>query len=472
MQPRLLSILIPLYNEEEFISPLLDRVLAAPLPDRIGRELILVDDCSTDGSFEIAQARAREMPDTIRVFRHEKNRGKGAAIRTAIDAARGDTSIIQDADLEYDPREYAALITPILEGTADVVYGSRFMNSGPRRVLYYWHTIANSFLTGLCNMVSDLNLTDMETCYKVFRTSLLRSIPIRSNRFGIEPELTIKVARREVRIYELPISYHGRSYEEGKKIGFWDALQAVYIILRYAFTRDIYKGTGPEVLDALSNARRFNAWMADTIRPFVGKRVLEIGAGIGNLTRQFVSRRELYIAGDIDEEHLARLRTRFHHRSNLRICHCDLTNPEHFVPFTQAMDSVICLNVLEHVEDDIQALCNIHSALSPGGRAIILVPHGQEVFGTLDVALGHHRRYQHAELQERMEQTGFRVDRILEFNRISRPGWYLTGRVLKKTTLSPLQVKFFDRLVWLWRRIDAHLPWPPTSIIAIGVKKG
>jgi glycosyltransferase involved in cell wall biosynthesis len=471
MRSGLLSILIPLYNEEEFLSALVDRVLAAPLPEGIDRELIIVDDCSTDGSYEIAQALAAASPDLIRVLRHDRNQGKGAAIRTAIDAARGEISIIQDSDLEYDPREYAALITPILEGNADVVYGSRFMNAGARRVLYYWHTIANTFLTGLCNMVSDLNLTDMETCYKVFRTSLLRSIPIRSNRFGIEPELTIKVARREVRIYEMPISYHGRSYEEGKKIGFWDALQAVYVILRYSFTKDIYKGTGPEVLDVLSNARRFNKWMADTIRPYVGKRVLEIGGGIGNLTRQFVSRKELYVVGDIDEEHLARLRTRFHHRSNLRICHCDLTSPADFEPFKDSVDSVICLNVLEHVEDDLQGLRNIHSALRPGGRAIILVPHGQEVFGTLDVALGHYRRYKHSELQERMESTGFHVDQILEFNRISRPGWYVTGRILKKTTLSPLQLKIFDRLVWLWRRIDAHLPWPPTSIIAIGVKK-
>jgi glycosyltransferase involved in cell wall biosynthesis len=432
MRPGLLSILIPLYNEEEFIAPLLDRVLAAPLPPGMERELIVVDDCSTDGSAEIAMARAAEFPGMIRVLRHNRNQGKGAAIRTAIDAAQGEISIIQDADLEYDPREYSTLIAPILEGSADVVYGSRFMNAGARRVLYYWHAVANRFLTGLCNMVSDLNLTDMETCYKVFRTSLLRSIPIRSNRFGIEPELTIKVARREVRIYEMPISYHGRSYEEGKKIGFWDALQAVYIILRYSLTRDIYKGAGPENLEALASARRFNKWMADTIRPYVGKRVLEIGAGIGNLTRQLASRRELYVAGDIDEEHLARLRTRFHHRSNLRVCSCDLTKPADFEPFQETMDSVVCLNVLEHVEDDLQGLRNIHSALRPGGTAIILVPHGQEIFGELDVALGHFRRYKHAELQERMESTGFEVQRILEFNRISRPGWYVAGRILKQ----------------------------------------
>src|SRR5579883_2765604 len=463
------SILVPLYNEEEFIRPLLERVLAAPLPDGLEREIIVVDDCSTDGSAEIAEAVAARAP-CIRVLRHARNQGKGAAIRTAIEAATGTYSIIQDADLEYDPREYTNLLKPILEGTADVVYGSRFMNAGERRVLYYWHSVANHFLTTLCNMVSDLNLTDIETCYKAFRTSLLRSIPIRSNRFGMEPELTIKVARREVRIYETPISYHGRTYEEGKKIGLWDAFAAIAVILRNAFTKDIYVHSGPEMLEALSVARHFNGWMAETIRPYVGKRVLEIGAGIGNLTRLLVPRRACYVAGDIDEEHLARLETRFHHRPNLRVCRCDLGDPRDFEPFAGQMDSVVCLNVLEHIADDLQGLRNMHTALAPGGRAIVLVPHGQEIFGTLDEVLGHYRRYSHEQLRGRMEQAGFRVERILEFNRISRPGWYLHGCVLKRTTLSPLQLKLFDRTVWLWRRIDAHLPWPPTSIIGIAVK--
>lgn len=462
---------MPLYNEEEFIRPLLERVLAAPLPDALEREIIVVDDCSTDGSAEIAEAVAAQVPSVIRVLRHARNQGKGAAIRTAIQAATGTYAIIQDADLEYDPREYTNLLKPMLEGTADVVYGSRFMNAGERRVLYYWHSVANHFLTTLCNMVSDLNLTDIETCYKAFRTSLLRSIPIRSNRFGMEPELTIKVARREVRIYETPISYHGRTYEEGKKIGFWDAVQAVFVILRYCRTKDIYTGAGPDILNVLSEAGRFNNWMADTIRPYVGKRVLEIGAGIGNLTRCLAARREVYIAADIDEEHMARLRSRFHHRSNLSVIHCDLTSSTDFEPVRGSMDSVVCLNVLEHVEDDLRGLRNINSALMKGGRAIILVPHGQEVFGTLDVALGHYRRYKHEELRTRMEQAGFRVETILEFNRISRPGWYISGRILKRETLSSFQIRIFDRLVWLWRVIDSRLPWPPTSIIAIGVKE-
>jgi glycosyltransferase involved in cell wall biosynthesis len=465
-----LSILVPLFNEEEFIGPLLQRVLDAPLPEGLDREIIVVDDGSTDGSAEIAEEIARACPDRVRVIRHPRNQGKGAAIRTAVEQARGEFCIIQDADLEYDPREYSHILKPLIEGKADVVYGSRFMIVGERRVLYFWHSVANRILTELANLAADLNLTDMETGYKAFRTSLLQSIPIRSERFGIEPELTLKLARRQVRIYETPISYYGRTYEEGKKIGFMDALEAIWIILRYARTKDIYKDEGAETLHALSGAPRFNRWMADTIRPYVGERVLEIGAGIGNLTRALIPRRKKYVATDIDAEHLARLTTRFQHRPNLLIRYCDLARPGDFAEFPESMDSVVCLNVLEHVEDDMLGLRNIHSVLRSGGRAIILVPHGQEIFGTLDVALGHYRRYSHEELKKKMEQSGFRVERIIDFNRISRPPWYVSGRILKRTTLGSGQMKLFDRFVWLWRSIDRYLPWPPTSIIAIAVK--
>lgn len=465
----LLSILVPLYNEEEFVAPLLERVLEAPLPDGMRREVVVVDDGSTDGSAEIVAEMSARCPE-IRFFRHESNRGKGASIRSAIEHAQGEYSIIQDSDLEYDPREYRNLLRPLLEGKADVVYGSRFMIVGERRVLYFWHSVANWLLTEFCNLVADLNLTDMETCYKAFRTSLLKSIPLRSNRFGIEPELTIKVARRQVRIYETPISYHGRTYEEGKKIGLRDAIEAVFVILRYALTSDIYKDSGPDILHALSKAPRFNRWMGETIRPYVGQRVLEIGAGIGNLTRVLIPRVKCYVAADIDEEHMARLSTRFQHRHNLHVRRCDLANAADFADFQASMDTVVCLNVLEHIEDDMGALVNIFSALAKGGRAIVLVPHGQEIFGTLDVALGHYRRYSHRELQEKMESVGFNVEKILNFNRISRPGWYVSGRILKRTTLGAMQMALFDQLVWLWRRIDQRLPWPPTSIIAIAAK--
>jgi glycosyltransferase involved in cell wall biosynthesis len=465
-----LSILVPLYNEEEFIVPILERVLRAELPGGMEREIIVVDDGSDDGSAEAVEGFAARHPGAVRVFRHPRNRGKGAAIRTALDQASGEFTIIQDADLEYDPNEYAHLLRPLLEGKADAVFGSRFLVAGERRVLYFWHALANWLLTTFCNMAADLNLTDVETCYKACRTSLLKSIPIRSDRFGIEPELTIKLAQREVRIYETPVSYHGRTYEEGKKIGFLDAVAAFGTILRFWLVTDIYKEAGPEILETLSGAPRFNRWMAGAIRPYAGRRVLEIGAGIGNLSSHLARRRERYIASDIDEEHLARLRTRLQHRPNLEIRRCNLARPEDFSLIEESVDTVVCLNVLEHIEDDLAGLGNIHRALIPGGRAIVLVPYGQEVFGTLDVALGHFRRYNHQELRARMERAGFVVERILDFNRIARLGWRLNGRLLKRSTISPFQLRVFDHLVWLWRRIDARLPWPPNSIIAIGVK--
>ena len=465
-----LSILIPLYNEEEFVAPLLERVVSAPLLERMDREIIIVDDGSSDESPRIVQEFQQSHPGLIRFIRHERNRGKGAAIRTAIEHAQGEFSIIQDADLEYDPKEYRKLLAPLAEGRADAVYGSRFAISGERRVLYFWHALANHILTTLCNLASDLNLTDMETCYKAFRTELIQSIPIRSERFGIEPEITIKLAQRQARLYEVPISYYGRTYEEGKKIGFKDAIDAFFVILRYWIRKDIYRHAGGEILDILSDAPRFNSWMADTVRPFLGAKVLELGAGIGNLSRHLCRMRQRYVASDIDEQHLARLRARFQDRPRLEIHPCNLEVEADFVPFAGQMDSVVCLNVLEHVKDDVLGLRNLYTALRPGGTAIVLVPHDHRIYGSLDEVLGHFRRYSSEELRTRMEQVGFRVDRILDFNRAARPGWYLNGRLLRKTTFSRLQLHLFDRMVWFWRHADGWLPWKSNSIIAVAVK--
>lgn len=475
MNKVLLSILIPVYNEEDFIGTILDRVLAAPLPEvpnAAGRELIVVDDASTDASVDSIQTYMAVHPEApIRFFRHEVNQGKGAAIRTAVKYARGEYSVVQDADLEYNPREYSRLLGPLLEGEADVVYGSRFVATSERRVLYYWHSIANHLLTTMCNIASDLNLTDMETCYKMFRTSLLQSIPIRSNRFGIEPELTIKISKRRARVYEVPISYHGRTYEEGKKIGLKDAFNALWTILRFSVSSDIYSDEGPVILDALSTAKRFNRWMADTISPYVGSEVFELGAGIGNLTSNLSNHRRKYYATDISTEHLARLASRMRHRPNVRTAICDLTQAPDFQPFDRQFDSVVCLNVLEHVADDMAGLRHIRSTLRANGRAIVLVPQGASVFGTLDEALGHFRRYSADELTSKMSDAGFRVERILSFNRMTYPGWYVNGRILKRRTFSRIQLWGFDRLVPVWRLIDKWLPWPPTSIIAIGVRE-
>jgi glycosyltransferase involved in cell wall biosynthesis len=464
------SILIPLFNEEEFIGTLLERVLNAPLPENLEREIIVVDDGSTDGSDKIVEQIAARHPGVVRLVRHDQNRGKGAAIRTAVAHAHGDYCLIQDADLEYNPQEYPHLLKPLLEGRADAVYGSRFMIVGERRVMYYWHSVANRFITGMCNVVADVNLTDMGTGYKAFRTALLAETPIRSDGFSFEPEITIKLARRGARIYEVPVSYYGRTYEEGKKIRSRDALKIALSIFRFARSGDLYRDSGAKTLHALSAAPRFNRWMADTIRPFVGQRVLEIGSGIGNLTRALVQGRTRYVATDLSPEYLSRLASRFPHRLNLEAYRCDLTKPADFAPFANAMDSVICLNVLEHIEDDRLGLQNIFSALDHGGRAIVLVPEGQSVFGTIDVALGHVRRYSEAELKSKMEATGFEVEQILRFNRVSRPAWFVSGRILKRTSLEWNQMQLYDSFVWLWRKIDRFLPWNPTSIIGIARK--
>ncbi|HAX41697.1 MAG TPA: glycosyltransferase [Bryobacteraceae bacterium] len=468
MAQPLISIIVPVWNEEEFLPELLRRVRAAPLPGE--REILVVDDGSTDGSAEIAEAEAAAHPGLIRVFRHGKNRGKGAAVRTALGKARGEFTVIQDADLEYDPREYERLLGPLLEGRAEAVFGTRFAVGVERRVLYFWHSLANRVLTTLVNVVADLNLTDVWTCYKAARTELLRSIPITSPRFGFEPEITIKLAQRQVPIYETPVSYHGRTYEEGKKIGKWDAVAAVFTILRCAVTRNIYREAGPEILDILSRAPRFNRWMAETVTPFLGRRVMEIGSGIGNLSRHLAPRRERYLATDIDAEHLARLRARFSHRPHMEVRHCNLAEPGDFDGLEGSVDAVVCLNVLEHVEDDRTGLANIYRALAPGGRAVVLVPEGMSVYGTLDEALGHCRRYSEEELRGKMTEAGLEVERVLYFNRPTRPGWFVNGRILKRRTFSRFQIWVFDRLVWFWRRIDGWLPWRPTSLIAVGRK--
>ncbi len=465
------SILIPVYNEAEYLASLITRLLAVPLWEQVPIEIVAIDDGSTDGSGEALEEMAGLHPGAIQVIRHGRNRGKGAAIRTAIDHASGEFAVIQDSDLEYNPLDLPKVLAPLLEGHADAVFGSRFASSGERRVMYFWHSLANHFLTTVGNAVADLNLTDMETGYKAFRLSLVRSIPLRCNRFGFDPEITVKLAQRRVALYEVPISYRGRTYEEGKKIGFRDAVWALFTVLWYGLRRDIYRDRGAGMLDALSQTPRFNRWMADTIRPWVGARVIEIGAGMGNLTRHLAAGRKLYIATDIDPEHLARLRVRFQNRPNVKLRHCDLGSPQDFRELAGQADTVICLNVLEHIENDATGLANIAGALVPGGIAIVLVPQDQSIYGTLDEELGHFRRYSEGELRARMEAAGLAVESVLHFNRITRPGWWLSGRVLKRRNSSRTLLWFFDRLVWLWRRIDGAFPWPSVSVIGIGRKR-
>jgi glycosyltransferase involved in cell wall biosynthesis len=227
-----LSIVIPCYNEKNTIDAIIAAVKEAPIADK---EIIVVDDCSTDGTRDVLRARIESQ--VHKVIYHERNQGKGAALRTGFAAATGDVVVVQDADLEYDPQEYPLLMEPILRGKADVVFGSRFAGGGPHRVVYFWHMMGNKFLTLLSNMFTNINLTDMETCYKMFRREVIQGITIEENRFGFEPEITAKVARGGFRIYEIGISYYGRTYAEGKKINWKDGFRAIYAILKYNLCR-------------------------------------------------------------------------------------------------------------------------------------------------------------------------------------------------------------------------------------------
>jgi glycosyltransferase involved in cell wall biosynthesis len=470
-----LSIIVPVYNEQYLVQASLNRLQVlgeSPLLSRI--KVIVVDDHSTDQTevslkqFQKSWEANPWSPKFEWIFlHHEQNQGKGAAIRTGLEYVDTELVVIHDADLEYHPRDLLKMIPLFLEEDADAVFGSRFLAGEFKRALFFRHALGNSFLTFLCDLVCDLNITDMETCYKMVRTSLLRSIPLESCDFRIEPELTIKLAKRGARIFEVPISYSGRTYQEGKKINWKDGLLALGAILKYAVSDQIYTADkyGSEILARLNRAPRFTRWMADTVRPYIGKRVLEIGAGIGNMTLNLTPQ-PVYWATDINPLYLDSLRKLCSTRPYLHVAYIDVTDPTSF-PTDQLFDTVICLNVIEHVRDDVAALRNIRNVLEDKGRAIVLVPQGPNLYGSLDQVLGHYRRYTREQLISVGVEAGFHVQDILEFNRAGVLGWWLNGRVLKQKNFGLLQIKMLNLLVPLFRRMESWLPLPPLSLIAV-----
>jgi glycosyltransferase involved in cell wall biosynthesis/phospholipid N-methyltransferase len=462
-----LSILVPVYNERAVVERSLAQVLAAPLPEDMDRELIIVDDCSTDGTSAILDRMAAAEP-RIRLFRQEVNQGKGAAVRFAIQQASGDFCIVQDADLEYDPSEYPRLLRPLLDGHADAVFGSRYLAGEQTRVLPFWHSMINKFLTLVSNMFCNLNVTDMETCYKVFRTDLLKSIPVRSNRFGFEPEITMKSGKRKLRIYEVPISYHGRTYEEGKKIGWKDGLKVFTVIFWYWLIDDLYvEPYARGYVNNLSGTPQYVSWMTRMVRPHLGDTVLEIGAGIGNITGRVMGRKLRYVAGEKDALFLHALRNRFLRTPNVEVRRLDPEDPKDYEDLHGTMESVVCLNVLEYVDEPEATLRSLRKTLTSGGHMIILVPQGAALYSTLDKTLGHKRRFDQAQLLQTLRQVGLEPVHTYQLNKIGKPAWWFYGQVLHSKQISRVTLKLFDKTIWLWRRIEVLFPWDGLSLIVV-----
>ena len=465
-----LSVLVPVYNERHVVSTSLRRLLA--LEDELidSLEVIVVDDCSTDGSWRILQRLAAE-DSRVTLLRHERNQGKGGAVRTAIARATGDISIIHDADLECNPADIPSLLVPFAREGADAVLGSRFLSAPYRRALRHRHTLLNKAVTEFSNWLTDLHLTDVETCYKAIKTPLFKSIPLRSNDFRFEVEIVSKLAKRRARIFEAPIRYLPRSQEEGKKIGVRDGLLAIMAMLRFWLTDDLYREGefDSPILTELDRARRVSLWMGDVLRPFVGDRILEIGAGIGTLTNQLIPR-ELYLASDINPHYLHYLRSYSFGKPYLRVLEIDPENPKHFEGLEQRFDTALMINVLEHVTDEQVTLRNIWQSLERGGRVIILVPKHPTLYGTMDEASGHRRRYTGAGLKQALASAGFRAEDLFDFNRVLVPGWWFNGKILRRKRFSRLQLKLLNSSIPVLRRIDRMWPWSGLSLIGIGVK--
>lgn len=455
-----LSVLMPVYNESRTLRTIVKRVLNSPVALEI--ELICVDDCSADDSLEILSQLAAADP-RITVIAQPVNMGKGRAIRTAIEAMTGDVAIIQDADLEYDPNEYSLVIGPIVEGRADAVYGSRFASSPVRRVLFFWHALGNRVLTMLSNMANDLNLTDMETCYKAVRGDVLKRLRLTSDRFGLEPEITARLAQWGATIYEVPISYHGRTYAEGKSIGWKDGVEALWLIFKFRFIDTRATNEDSVVTrQSLGRAPRFRRWLLERFSPYLGKRVLEINAGPGHTTSHLLNRDRLVVT-DTDLVHVESLRRRFGHLENVEVRLADLVRDE--CDFGD-LDTVLIFDGLQRTTEPKELLAKVSACVRSGGHVLIQVPAHPELHGPTDEAAGHLRRFDKQELVDALAASGLELISIEPFNRLGAIAWRFQN-ALGSPRISAAQAKIFDLLVPLAKRLEAVSTGPKLSWLAV-----
>jgi glycosyltransferase involved in cell wall biosynthesis len=461
-----LSVVVPCFNEVSAIDRVLERVLAQPAT----AEVIVVDDGSTDGTRE----RLAHVHDPrVRVFLQPFNMGKGAALRRGFGAATAPYVVVQDADLEYDPADFPLLLGPLLDGKADVVFGSRFVTGGPHRVLYYWHSVGNRLLTTMSNVFTNLNLTDMETCYKAFRREVIQSLDLREDRFGFEPEVTAKVARAGYRVYEVGVSYDGRTYAEGKKIGWRDGVRALYCVARYSRPAaglgarlragrrspsdfDAADAELAEVLHSLTGAVNYADWIGELIEPWLGEKVVEIGAGQGTLTER-LARRASVVATDPSPAAVARLAERLggHDAVTTDVGMLDDVVERH------AADTYVLVNVLEHIADDVGALRRLREHLPSHGRVILFVPALDTLYSDFDARIGHHRRYDRPGLRRALAEAGLVPEALHYVNSLGALAWFTVARVLGSEPTRPGPALLYDRAaVPLVRAIERRLVPP------------
>lgn len=461
-----LSILMPVFNERWTVGDVLNRINATPIS--IAKEIIVIDDGSTDGSADYVATLCRQMPG-LRLIRQPRNAGKGSAIRRGIEEMTGDVAVIQDADLEYSPDDLPALLQPLLDDQADAVFGSRFSGSS-RRCLPFWHAQINRALTLASNMVTNTNLTDMETGYKVVRADILRELNLSSRSFTLEPEITCRLAQWGARIVERPITYQGRSFEEGKKIRARDGIKAIATLLRCRLVqRNFTEYPEDAAQRSLRHAHRFHQSMVDMASPYLGERLLDAGAGAGNISGLLLKRPRLVLA-DINPHHVRRLKQRFANRSNVRIEHADLTDRSIVDTFAdEQLDSILAANTLQQLGPDFLVLRNFYKLLPAGGRLVAFVPLDMRLMNSLDNAIGNERRYNAEHLCRLMERAGFEIAASQNFNRLGSAGWWMQG-VLGRQGFGSGSVLSFDRLWSLAKGVDRFLPLPAMTAMIVGVK--
>lgn len=459
-----LSILVPIYNERIYLREVFSRICAVSFPRVISSvEIIAINDGSRDGTEEWLRelqndfrerfGKKLSIPSSFHFLSHGENRGKGFAVRWGIDCSTGDLVVIQDADLEYNPADYLQLLEPLLSNQAEIVFSNRF-SGAKRRILFFRHALFNKALNLLMNLCSNSGFTDIGSGYKAFKGNLLRSLNLSSERFGIEVELAARAAQTGARIFEVGISYQGRSYEEGKKIGWKDGIAAVFHTVKFVLLDRVpYKPGIKQTLNALDVASDllYKAPLAEELeRLHLGpeKTALEIGAGIGSITQLLVSKFKTVVASDIDPEMAVRLAERFHYVEGFSSVVWDASrragdpaNPQEIR--LGKFDLIVAFNVLEHLPDASLAIAEWKKLLTPEGKLLILVPFSKKLFTPVDRAIGHYTRYSKSELTQLFKEQGVQVSRMRYLNPLGILGWVINGKILKRDFLPEGQISLY-----------------------------